>query len=247
MANKRSKQRETDRENYAQLGKDVRMHRSRLQTTPEADGWENARIVQVSPSKEVLEPESSSLSAPPPSQQSPPLEDPWEKGRAEYKVNVLELLQWTIASDLEHEHTKGDRATMFLMLDNYYEKVMVSGIPGLTLPLQTGEEQAMYFWFYRKSYGYGYSACPMGQLELANKLQWSRDRVKRHMATLIKKGHITPLDRYKMFQNYRPQVFEVAFPRTFLQRTIDQIKDEADRAFIRQEIAKFLGEREISA
>ena len=45
-----------------------------------------------------------------------------------------------------------------------------------------------------------------------------------------------------MFQNYRPQVFEVAFPRILLQRTIDQIKDEASRAFARQQIAKFLGQ-----
>ena len=169
------------------------------------------------------------------------LEDPWEKGKTEYKVDVLELLKWTIASDAEHEHSKGERAITYLMLDNYYEKVMVTGIPGLNLELQTGEEQAMYFWFYRKSYGYGYAACPMGQLELAHKLKWSRDRVKRHLASLIKKGHITPLEKYKVFQNYRPQVFEVAFPRILLQRTIDQIKDEASRAFARQQIAKFLG------
>src|SRR6266571_5214537 len=136
------------------------------------------------------------------SSQSVSTEDPWERGKEAYKVDVLELLKWTIARDTEHEHTKGERAVTYLMLDNYYEKVMVTGIPGLNLELQTGEEQAMYFWFYRKSYGYGYSACPMGQLELAHKLKWSRDRVKRHLTTLIKKGHITPLDRYKMFNNY---------------------------------------------
>ncbi len=169
------------------------------------------------------------------------LEDPWEKGKAEYKIDVRELLKWTIASDIEHPHSKGDRATIYLMLDNYYERVMITGIPGLDLALQTGEEQAMYFWFYRKAYGYGYSACPMGQLELANKLKWSRERVKRHLASLVKKGHITPLERYKMFQNYRPQVFEVAFPRILLQHKIDQIKDETDREYVRREIAKFLG------
>ena len=180
---------------------------------------------------------------PPPSRaKEAPLEDPWEKGKTAYKVDVIELLKWTIARDLEHEHIKGERAITYLMLDNYYEKVMVTGIPGLNLELQNGEEQAIYYWFYRKSYGYGYSACPMGQIELANKLQWSRDRVKRHLASLIKKGHITPLEQYRMFQNYRPQVFEVAFPRILLQRKIDQIKDEAQRAFIREQIAKVLGE-----
>jgi hypothetical protein len=182
------------------------------------------------------------VQAPPAHTKEAPLEDPWEKGKTAYKVDVLELLKWTIASDLEHEHVKGERAITYLMLDNYYEKVMVTGIPGLNLELQNGEEQAIYYWFYRKSYGYGYSACPMGQIELANKLQWSRDRVKRHLASLIKKGHITPLEQYKMFQNYRPQVFEVAFPRILLQRKIDQIKDEAHRAFVREQIAKVLGE-----
>ena len=85
---------------------------------------------------------------------------PVGKGKTAYKVDVLELLKWTIASDLEHEHVKGERAITYLMLDNYYEKVMVTGIPGLNLELQNGEEQAIYYWFYRKSYGYGYSACP---------------------------------------------------------------------------------------
>ena len=133
------------------------------------------------------------------------LEDPWEKGKTEYKVDVLELLKWTIASDAEHEHSKGERAITYLMLDNYYEKVMVTGIPGLNLELQTGEEQAMYFWFYRKSYGYGYAAFPMGQLELAHKLKWSRDRVKRHLASLIKKGHITPLENIRCFRTTGPR------------------------------------------
>jgi len=240
MAEKRSKQRETDRQHYAQLGQDLRIHQSRSQGTPEASVWESERVVDVSPSS--TSPELAKSEKILQTHETSPVEDPWEKGKAEYKIDVLELMKWTIASNVEHEHSKGERATTYLMLDNYYEKVMVTGIPGLQLELQTGEEQAMYYWFYRKSYGYGYSACPMGQLELAHKLKWSRERVKRQLASLIKKGHITPLERYKMFQNYRPQVFEVAFPRILLQRKIDQIKDEVNREYIRREIVKFLGE-----
>jgi len=198
-------------------------------------------VLEETPDSE-LELEKSLMNVPSERTKEALLEDPWEKDKAEYKVDVLELLKWSIASDVEHEHSKGERAITYLMLDNDYERVMVTGIPDLNLELQTGEEQAVYYWFYRKSYGYGYTACPMGQLELAHKLKWSRDRVKRHLASLIKKGHITPLEKYKMFQNYRPQVFEVAFPRILLQRKIDQIKDEANRTFIRQQIAKFLGE-----
>jgi hypothetical protein len=230
-----SKQRQQDRERLAQLRADT------------SEVWKSPRVVKTSEPGAKLVGAEDIAAATTDRSTEPQDEDPWEKGKAEYKVDVLDLLKWTIASDTEHEHSRGDRATVYLMLDNYYEKVMVTGIPGLQLEVQTGEEQAMYYWFYRKSYGYGYSACPMGQLELAHKLKWSRDRVKRHLASLIKKGHITPLERYKMFQNYRPQVFEVAFPRVLLQTKIDQIKDEANREYIRQQIAKFLGEEEASA
>jgi len=50
MAEKRSKQRETDRQHYAQLGQDLRIHQSRSQGTPEASVWESERVVDVSPS-----------------------------------------------------------------------------------------------------------------------------------------------------------------------------------------------------
>ena len=243
MAEELSKKRKADRENFANLRQDVRPRNLSSQTVSTEDTWESTRLEPISSTTASASPRVGHSTR----ENDAALEDPWETGKEAYKVDVLELLKWTIASDTEHEHIKGERAVTYLMLDNYYEKVMVTGIPGLQLELQTGEEQAMYFWFYRKSYGYGYSACPMGQLELAHKLKWSRDRVKRHLITLIKKGHITPLDRYKMFNNYRPQVFEVAFPRILLQRKIDQIKDEANREYIRREVAKFLGDDKASS
>jgi hypothetical protein len=40
----------------------------------------------------------------------------------------------------------------------------------LGLPQLDGQEQAMYYWFYRLSYGYGYSACAMADATLMKKL-----------------------------------------------------------------------------
>jgi DNA-binding MarR family transcriptional regulator len=128
------------------------------------------------------------------------------------------------------EHVKEDRSTRFLLFDNYYEPVMVDGIEGLDLPLQTGDEQILFFWFYRRSYGFGYRVCAMGQLELANKLGWSRGRVKRHLTSLIKKGHVKPLKEFPPFRNYRAQIFEVMLPRQFLEQYIDRLADEQRRA-----------------
>ena len=164
-----------------------------------------------------------------------------------FKIDLFELLRLHVPTNIDEEIARRDKAAFYLVFDKCFQLLVTGSLRHWGLDAIDGKVQAMYFWFYRKSYGYGYSACPMGQLELAHKLKWSRDRVKRHLTTLIKKGHITPLDRYKMFNNYRPQVFEVAFPRILLQRKIDQIKDEANREYIRREVAKFLGKDEASA
>jgi hypothetical protein len=170
----------------------------------------------------------------PPSRQKPTKEeepevDPFDQAKEKYRVDLVELFKWNITSDAEKEHVKGAKPTSYLIFDNYYDRVMVSGIPGLDLALQTGEEQVIYFWFYKKSYGFGYSVCPMGQLELAHKLQWSRDRVKRHLATLIDKGHIKPLEEFPPFRNHRPQVYRVMLPREILREKVDEIKDQERR------------------
>jgi hypothetical protein len=151
----------------------------------------------------------------------------------------VEVFKWNITSDTERDHVKEARPTSYLIFDNYYDRVMVTGVPGLDLPLQTGEEQVIYFWFYKKSYGFGYSVCPMGQLELAHKLQWSRDRVKRHLASLIGKGHIKPLEEFPPFRNHRPQVYRVMLPREILRQTIDGIKEQDRREAMVQAMAEF--------
>jgi hypothetical protein len=201
--------------------------------------WEHLETLDVSQptrtSRRIDEPDT----APPPPEpprRTPnltaeePEPDPFELAKEQYRVNLPDLLRWNIAMVPGQEHVKEERSTRFLLLDNYYEPVMVTGIDGLDLPRQTGDEQILYVWFYRKSYGYGYSACPMGQLELANKLQWSRDRVKRHLASLIKKGHIRPLEQFPPFKNHRPQVFQVMLPRQFLEQHIDRLTEDQRRA-----------------
>jgi hypothetical protein len=165
--------------------------------------------------------------------------DPFEAAKEQYRVDLIEVFKWNITSDTEREHVKEARPMSYLIFDNYYDRVMVSGISGLELALQTGEEQIIYFWFYRKAYGFGYSACPMGQLELAHKLQWSRDRVKRHLASLVEKGHIKPLDEFPPFRNHRPQVYRVMLPREILRQKIDEIKEQERREAMMQAMAEF--------
>lgn len=164
--------------------------------------------------------------------------DPFELVKERYRVNVMDMLKWSISSDLEREHVKNDRAGSYLLFDNYYEKVMVTGIRGLELKLQNGDEQSVFFWFYRKSYGFGYSVCPMGQRELINKLKWSRERVKNHLDSLIEKEHIIPLPEFPPFRNYRAQIYQVAFPRQLLEQKIEQLRDEKLRQRMRADVAR---------
>lgn len=171
-------------------------------------------------------------------QEEPKEIDPFELVKEQYRVNVMDMLKWSIASDLEHENVKNDHAGAYLLFDNYYERVMVTGIKKLDLQLQNGDEQALFFWFYRKSYGFGYSVCPMGQRELMKKLKWSKERVKNHLDSLIEKGHITPLKEFPPFRNYRAQIYHVVFPRLLLEQKIEQLRDEKLRDRMRADVAK---------
>jgi hypothetical protein len=210
--------------------------------------WEVLQSLDVSqPTRTRVSPLDEPAIAPPPELPSRPKlpkeeeheVDPFELAKDKYRVDLVEVFKWNITSDADKEHVKGDKPTTYLIFDNYYDKVMVTGIPGLELALQTGEEQVIYFWFYKKSYGFGYSVCPMGQLELAHKLQWSRDRVKRHLASLIEKGHIQPLEEFPPFRNHRPQVYRIMLPREILRRKIDEIKEQERREAMIQAMAEF--------
>jgi hypothetical protein len=188
---------------------------------------------------EIAPPPMPPAAAKLPKEKEEPEVDPFEAAKEQYRVDLIEVFKWNITSDTEGEHVKEARPTSYLIFDNYYDRVMVSGIPGFDLALQTGEEQVIYFWFYKKSYGFGYSACPMGQLELAHKLQWSRDRVKRHLASLIEKGHIKPLEEFPPFRNHRPQVYRVMLPREILRQKIDSIKEQERREAMIQAMTEF--------
>jgi hypothetical protein len=164
--------------------------------------------------------------------------DPFELVKEQYRVNVMDMLKWSISSDPDQESVKRERSHSYLLFDNYYERVMVTGIKKLHLELQNGDEQAVFAWFYRKSYGFGYSVCPMGQRELMKKLMWSKERVKNHLDSLIEKGHITPLEEFPPFKNHRAQIYQVAFPRQLLEQKIEQLKNEKLKEQMRADVAR---------
>jgi hypothetical protein len=66
-----------------------------------------------------------------------------------------------------------------------------------------------------------------------------RDRVKRHLATLIEKGHIKPLEEFPPFRNHRPQVYRVMLPREILRQKIDEIKEQDRREAMLQAMVEF--------
>lgn len=175
--------------------------------------------------------------------------DPWITQKERYKVNLAELLKVNVPELIEGNSEKNATATKYLLFDNYFEKVMVEGIEaleeeGVDLPQLAGEEQILYFWFYRKSYGFGYRACPMSHNELRKKLGWSRNTIKKHLKSLQEKGIIKPI--LSPFKTERPTVYEVVFPRRLLEERLNQIReDRRDKAALKamEEIRKKLGSK----
>jgi len=198
--------------------------------------WEGLESIDVSqPTRTNRHIDEPDIAPPPdPPQRTPPRKiepepDPFELVKERYRVNLPELLRWNIASTPDQEHVQEDRPTKYLMFDNYYEPVMVKGVRGIDIPLQNGEEQIIYWWFYRKSYGFGYRVCAMGQLELAHKLKWGKERVIGYIESLIVKGHIRKLEEFPPFRNYRAQIFEVMLPRKLLEDYVNNLADEKRR------------------
>jgi hypothetical protein len=161
--------------------------------------------------------------------------DPYITGKEKYRVDVQQLMRLKIEYDVEKEHTESERATDYLLYDNYFDKALVTGTPGVSEEnLLAGEEQAMFFWFYRKSYGFGYSCCPMGLTELEEKLKWSRSTVIKYLDSLVAKGVVTPLHEFKPYKNRRPQVYAVIFPRERLRDDINQHKVDTRRQYAQE-------------
>jgi hypothetical protein len=161
--------------------------------------------------------------------------DPYITGKEQYRIDVQQLMRLKIEYDVEKEHTESERATDYLLYDNYFDKALVTGTPGVNEEnLLTGEEQAMYYWFYRKSYGFGYCCCPMGLTELEEKLKWSRSTVMKYLDSLVAKGVVTPLDEFKPYKNRRPQVYRVIFPRERLREDTNQHKVDMRRQYAQE-------------
>jgi hypothetical protein len=161
--------------------------------------------------------------------------DPYILGKEKYKVDIQKLFRLKIEYDVDKEHTESDRPTDYLMFDNYFDKALVTGVPGVSEEnLLTGEEQAMFFWFYRKSYGFGYSCCAMGLTELAEKLKWARSTVMKYVDSLVAKGVIIPLEEFKPYRNKRAQVYYVTFPRERLRLDTDQHKLDTRRQYAQE-------------
>lgn len=161
--------------------------------------------------------------------------DPYTLGKEKYKVDLQKLFRLKIEYDADKEHTESDRPTDFLMFDNYFDKALVTGTPGANEEnLLSGEEQIVYFWFYRKSYGFGYSCCAMGITELQEKLKWSRSTVMKYVDSLVAKGVVTPLEEFKPYKNRRAQAYYVTLPRERLRLDTDQHKFDTRRQYMQE-------------
>jgi hypothetical protein len=148
--------------------------------------------------------------------------DPWEQVKDKrYKVDLSQLLQLDVPTDPHQEITQTQHATKYLLFDNYFDYLCSDKLVPLGLPQLDGQEQAMYYWFYRLSFGYGYSACAMADATLMKKLGWVRKHVKRVLQSLLEKGVIRAESEFPMFQKRRPQVYRVFLPREILQRTLE--------------------------
>jgi hypothetical protein len=148
--------------------------------------------------------------------------DPWEQVKDKrYKIDLSQLLQLDVPIDPQQVTTQTHHAIKYLLFDNYFDYLCSDKLVPLGLPQLDGQEQAMYYWFYRFSYGFGYSACAMADATLMKKLGWVRKHVKRVLQSLLEKEVIQALPEFPMFQKRRPQVYRVFLPREILKRTLE--------------------------
>jgi hypothetical protein len=236
MASKAS-QSERSLENMGRLLKETITHTEHPEEVPRKDPATEAPP-EIEPNTRLRERKKVVHKSKPKVTRDPQIAgDPYIVGKEKYRVDVQQLMRLKIEYDVEKEHTESERATDYLLYDNYFDKALVTGSPGVSEEnLLAGEEQAMYFWFYRKSYGFGYSCCPMGITELQEKLKWSRSTVMKYLDSLVAKGVLTPLNEFKPYKNRRPQVYAVIFPRERLRIDTDQYKTDTRRQYAQEAI-----------
>jgi hypothetical protein len=176
----------------------------------------------------------------PPRAQSklPPEHDPFDAAKERFRVNLFELLHWQVPTDLAGETTRSERASRYLVFDKYFSLVMTGELESLGLPRLDGEAQAMYLWFYWKSFGYGYQVCAMGHAELIARLNWARNRVRKVLKQLLESTIVEALPEFPPFRNHRPQVYRVYLPRELLAQRLKALRHEQRRESAREGIAK---------
>ena len=175
-------------------------------------------------SRRLTEPETERPRESPPPHTSK--EDPFEREKDKrYKVNLIDSLKIKVATDPGEPATQSSHAVNYLIFDNYFDYLCSNRFAVYGVPQLNGQEQAMYYHFYRTSYGYGYSACPMSEATLMQRLCWVRKHVKRVLASLLAKGMIRKEVEFPLFQHRRPQVYRVFLPREVLQNSLKKFHE----------------------
>jgi hypothetical protein len=152
--------------------------------------------------------------------------DPFELAKDKrYKVDLSELLKIDIPLDPNKDVIQHRHPTKYLLFDNFFDHLCTGDLAEIGLPHLDGQEQAMYFVFYRFSYGYGYSACAMSDATLMKRLGWVRKHVKRVLKSLLDKKAIREEPEFPMFQHRRPQVYRVFLPRELVENALKTIHD----------------------
>jgi hypothetical protein len=157
--------------------------------------------------------------------------DAFELIKPRFKVNVFDLLKSKIPSDLDGQIVTQEQSGRYLVVDKYFHDIIMGKFRSIGIEPLDGKLQALYQWFYFRSYGEGYSVCAVGHTELMTCLGWTRNTIRDLLKELEEYGLIEALQgpEFRPFDNKRPQVYKVAFPRQFVEDRWKAAKEEADR------------------
>ena len=145
-----------------------------------------------------------------------------------FRVDLSKLLRDEVSTDPEQETVQNRHAVRYLLFDNYFDYLCTGELESIGVPRLDGQEQAMYFLFYRFSYGYGYSACPMSEATLMGRLDWVRKHVKRVRQSLLNKKVIEELEEFPLFRSRRPQVYAVRLPRQIVEQVVKDLQSKLE-------------------